>query len=90
VAPQSIFSDASATQLSRSSKTAVFDVDFSHRAKTRTHLQRSSANYDGLAIRSATKLTEKIRRRTKLKVIGRAGIGAHTSTGCRFETGCRS
>ncbi|MFV0360877.1 phosphoglycerate dehydrogenase [Tropicimonas sp.] len=33
-------------------------------------------NYDGLAIRSATKVTEKIlERATSLKVIGRAGIG---------------
>ena len=33
-------------------------------------------DYDGLAIRSATKVTEKlIAAATKLKVIGRAGIG---------------
>ncbi|WP_068116226.1 phosphoglycerate dehydrogenase [Tropicimonas marinistellae] len=33
-------------------------------------------NYDGLAIRSATKVTEKVlERATNLKVIGRAGIG---------------
>jgi len=37
--------------------------------------------YDGLAIRSATKVTEKlIGAAARLKVIGRAGIGSTTST----------
>ena len=39
-------------------------------------LARIIADYDGLAIRSATKVTAKLlERATKLKVIGRAGIG---------------
>src|ERR1700674_2008033 len=39
-------------------------------------LARAIENYDGLAVRSATKVTEKVLGRAKrLKVIGRAGIG---------------
>ena len=39
-------------------------------------LARTIENYDGLAIRSATKVTEKVLDRAKkLRVIGRAGIG---------------
>src|SRR5258705_1367983 len=39
-------------------------------------LEKSIAGYDGLAVRSATKVTEKIiAAAIKLKVIGRAGIG---------------
>jgi D-3-phosphoglycerate dehydrogenase / 2-oxoglutarate reductase len=39
-------------------------------------LARTIENYDGLAVRSATKVTEKILDRAKnLKVIGRAGLG---------------
>src|SRR5262245_58436488 len=39
-------------------------------------LARTIENYDGLAVRSATKVTEKILDRARnLKVIGRAGIG---------------
>src|ERR1700687_4386411 len=39
-------------------------------------LARTIENYDGLAIRSATKVTERVLDRAKkLKVIGRAGIG---------------
>src|SRR5262249_14755944 len=42
-------------------------------------LARTIENYDGLAVRSATKVTEKILDRAKnLKVIGRAGIGVDT------------
>jgi D-3-phosphoglycerate dehydrogenase len=42
----------------------------------RDELERIIANYDGLAIRSATKVTEKLLAAAKrLKVIGRAGIG---------------
>src|SRR6202521_2731800 len=39
-------------------------------------LARAIENYDGLAIRSATKVTERVLDRAKrLKVVGRAGIG---------------
>ena len=44
--------------------------------KDKEGLLRIIADYDGLAIRSATKVTEKIiKQAVKLKVIGRAGIG---------------
>jgi D-3-phosphoglycerate dehydrogenase len=39
-------------------------------------LERIIGNYDGLAVRSATKVTEKVlNAATRLKVVGRAGIG---------------
>jgi D-3-phosphoglycerate dehydrogenase len=39
-------------------------------------LERVIGNYDGLAVRSATKVTEKVlNAATRLKVVGRAGIG---------------
>ncbi len=45
-------------------------------ARIRTNRAEIIGNYDGLAIRSATKATEKlIAAATNLKVIGRAGIG---------------
>ena len=45
-------------------------------ARTRKSSQPSVGNFDGLAIRSATKVTAKILEQAKsLKVIGRAGIG---------------
>ena len=45
-------------------------------ARTRTSSLAVIDQYDGLAIRSATKVTEKlINAATRLKVIGRAGIG---------------
>ncbi|MBB1490219.1 phosphoglycerate dehydrogenase [Paracoccus sp. MC1854] len=44
--------------------------------KDKEKLAEIIGDYDGLAIRSATKVTEKLlERATKLKVIGRAGIG---------------
>ena len=44
--------------------------------KDKERLQQAIADYDGLAIRSATKVTEKLlNAATNLKVIGRAGIG---------------
>lgn len=43
---------------------------------SKEELEKIIANYDGLAVRSATKATEKIiAAATRLKVIGRAGIG---------------
>jgi D-3-phosphoglycerate dehydrogenase len=45
-------------------------------ARTRTKLAAIIGNYDGLAIRSATKVTAELLAAAKnLKVIGRAGIG---------------
>ena len=53
------------------------DVDFMpDLGKDKEKLLEIIGNYDGLAIRSATKATEKlINAATNLKVIGRAGIG---------------
>src|SRR5690606_31830425 len=53
------------------------DVDFKpDLGKDRDALIAAIGDYDGLAIRSATKVTEKvIAAATNLKVIGRAGIG---------------
>ncbi|MFB2553455.1 phosphoglycerate dehydrogenase [Ensifer soli] len=53
------------------------DVDFQPKlGKDKEKLAEIIGNYDGLAIRSATKATEKlIAAATNLKVIGRAGIG---------------
>ena len=53
------------------------EVDFNPGiGKDKEGLLRIIADYDGLAIRSATKVTEKIiKQAVKLKVIGRAGIG---------------
>ena len=43
---------------------------------SKDELQKEIGNYDGLAIRSATKVTEKVLAAAKcLKVVGRAGIG---------------
>ena len=44
--------------------------------KDKERLEKIIGDYDGLAIRSATKVTEKLlAKATKLKVVGRAGIG---------------
>ena len=53
------------------------DVDYLPEVgKDKEKLAEIIGNYDGLAIRSATKVTEKLlEKATKLKVIGRAGIG---------------
>ena len=53
------------------------DVDFQpHLGKNPAHLAEIIGDYDGLAIRSATKTTaDLLARATSLKVIGRAGIG---------------
>jgi D-3-phosphoglycerate dehydrogenase len=53
------------------------EVDFQPQlGKDKEKLAEIIGNYDGLAIRSATKVTEKlIEAATNLKVIGRAGIG---------------
>ena len=53
------------------------EVDFEPElGKDKIELLKRIGEYDGLAIRSTTKVTEKIlRNATNLKVIGRAGIG---------------
>src|SRR5678815_1589103 len=43
---------------------------------SKDELERTISDYDGLAVRSATKVTEKVlAAATRLKVVGRAGIG---------------
>src|SRR5262245_66094644 len=43
---------------------------------SKEELERTIPNYDGLAVRSATKVTEKVlAAAARLKVVGRAGIG---------------
>lgn len=53
------------------------EVDFRPEiGKDKTELLKIIGDYDGLAIRSATKVTEKILRNAdRLRVVGRAGIG---------------
>ena len=62
----------------RSSRTAASrSISSRSSARTRTSSPKIIGNYDGLAIRSATKVTAKILENAakNLKVIGRAGIG---------------
>ena len=77
MAPRVLVSDelsATAVQIFRD---RGVDVDFQPQlGKDKEKLAAIIGNYDGLAIRSATKATEKlIAAATNLKVIGRAGIG---------------
>ncbi len=54
---------------------AGIDVDFKTGLPVR-ELEQIIGNYDGLAIRSATKVTaDLLSAATNLKVVGRAGIG---------------
>ena len=75
--PRVLISDASPPPPCRSSRIAASRSTSSPAsARTRTSSPRSIGDYDGLAIRSATKVTAKILDAAKsLKVIGRAGIG---------------
>src|SRR5690606_22142028 len=51
------------------------DVDF-RPGLSKDDLERIIGDYDGLAVRSATKVTEKVLKAAeRLKVVGRAGIG---------------
>ena len=58
-------------------KRAGIEVDYMPEAgKDKEKMLEIIGNYDGLAIRSATKVTEKlINAADRLKVVGRAGIG---------------
>ena len=67
---------ASAKPPFKSSKTAASTSISSRPRQRQRQAGRDHRQYDGLAIRSATKVTEKIiDAATNLKVIGRAGIG---------------
>jgi D-3-phosphoglycerate dehydrogenase len=76
-APRVLISDALSDAAVQIFKDRGIDVDFQpNLGKDKDKLAGIIGNYDGLAIRSATKATAKIlEKATRLKVIGRAGIG---------------
>jgi D-3-phosphoglycerate dehydrogenase len=76
-APRVLISDALSPAAVQIFKDRGIDVDFQpDLGKDKDKLAAIIGDYDGLAIRSATKVTAKIlEQATKLKVIGRAGIG---------------
>jgi len=75
--PKVLISDALSDAAVQIFKDRGIDVDFQPSlGKDKEKLAAVIGGYDGLAIRSATKVTEKIiERATNLRVIGRAGIG---------------
>ncbi|MEM1351598.1 MAG: NAD(P)-dependent oxidoreductase, partial [Pseudomonadota bacterium] len=77
MAPKVLISDKLSAAAVQIFKDRGIDVDFQPDVgKDKEKLAQIIGDYDGLAIRSATKVTEKIiAAATNLKVIGRAGIG---------------
>src|SRR6476469_3556770 len=75
--PRVLISDALSPAAVQIFKDRGVEVDFQpNLGKDKDKLAEIIGNYDGLAIRSATKATAKIlEKATNLKVIGRAGIG---------------
>ncbi|HZP69426.1 MAG TPA: phosphoglycerate dehydrogenase [Pseudolabrys sp.] len=75
--PKVLISDALSPAAVQIFKDRGIEVDFQPAlGKDRERLASIVGNYDGLAIRSATKVTAKVLEQAKnLKVIGRAGIG---------------
>ena len=75
--PKVLISDALSPAAVQIFKDRGIEVDFQpDLGKDKDKLAAIIGNYDGLAIRSATKATAKIlEKATRLKVIGRAGIG---------------
>jgi len=75
--PKVLISDALSPAAVQIFKDRGIEVDFQpNLGKDKEKLAEIIGNYDGLAIRSATKVTAKILEKAKnLKVIGRAGIG---------------
>ena len=76
-APRVLISDALSTAAVQIFRDRGVEVDFEpDLGKDKDRLADAIGDYDGLAIRSATKVTTKILDRAgRLKVIGRAGIG---------------
>ncbi|MCG6121659.1 MAG: phosphoglycerate dehydrogenase [Microvirga sp.] len=76
-APRVLISDALSPAAVEIFKTRGVEVDFQpDLGKDKDRLAEIIGQYDGLAIRSATKVTPRILERAeRLKVIGRAGIG---------------
>lgn len=77
MAPRVLISDALSPAALQIFKDRGVEVDFQPAlGKDKDKLAEIIGNYDGLAIRSATKVTPKVlEKANKLKVIGRAGIG---------------
>ncbi|MGH1355413.1 MAG: phosphoglycerate dehydrogenase, partial [Thalassovita sp.] len=77
MAPKVLISDKLSAAAVQIFKDRGIDVDFQpDLGKDKEKLAEIIGNYDGLAIRSATKATAAlIEKATNLKVIGRAGIG---------------
>ena len=77
MAPRVLISDKLSPTAVQIFKDYGLDVDFQpDLGKDKDKLLEVIGQYDGLAIRSATKVTEKIIAAAEnLKVIGRAGIG---------------
>jgi D-3-phosphoglycerate dehydrogenase len=77
MAPRVLISDALSPAAVQIFKDRGVEVDFQpNLGKDKDKLAEIIGNYDGLAIRSATKVTPKILEKAKtLRVIGRAGIG---------------
>jgi D-3-phosphoglycerate dehydrogenase len=74
--PKVLISDKLSPPPSRSSRTAASRSTTCRPRQGQGQAAEIIGQYDGLAIRSATKVTaEDARRRHQLKVIGRAGIG---------------
>ena len=75
--PKVLISDALSSAAVQIFKDRGIEVDFQpNLGKDKEKLAELVGNFDGLAIRSATKVTSKILDKAKnLKVIGRAGIG---------------
>src|SRR5260370_8400180 len=76
--PKVLISDALSPAAVQIFKDRGIEVDFQpNLGKDKDKLAEIIGNYDGLAIRSATKATAKIiEKAKKLKAIARAGIGA--------------
>jgi D-3-phosphoglycerate dehydrogenase len=77
MAPRVLISDALSPAAVQIFKDRGVEVDFQpNLGKDKEKLAEIIADFDGLAVRSATKVTSKIiERAKKLKVVGRAGIG---------------
>src|SRR5262245_21036268 len=77
VMPQVLISDALSPAAVQIVKDRGIEADFQPAlGKDKEKLAAAVGNYDGLAIRSATKVTSKVLQQARnLKVIGRAGIG---------------
>ncbi len=77
MAPRVLISDKLSAAAVQIFKDRGIEVDFQpDLGKDKDKLAEIIGNYDGLAIRSATKVTPKIlENATRLKVVGRAGIG---------------